>query len=90
LLAYRNTILCFGGQDSSWFYISNIAATGFIPDSGELEGWGISEAPKDMVQVSPVALWKDRVFMVGGIASGRISAQVSSLLLTSGERDDPK
>jgi hypothetical protein len=90
LLEYRNTLFCFGGQDSSWFYISNIAASGFNPENGELEGWGVSEAPKEMVQVSPVTLWKDRVFMVGGIAGGRISAQVSSLLLVSGEKDDPK
>ena len=90
LIAYRNTLLCFGGQDSSWFYINNIASTSFDPEKGEIEKWGISDGPKDMAQVSAVSQWKDRVYMVGGFSGGKITAQVNSLKLGTIAREEPR
>lgn len=90
IVSFNNTIICFGGQDSSWFYIGNMVSTVFNPEKGEVGPWGIADAPKGMPEVSQVARWKDRIFMVGGYSAGRITAKVVSVRLETKEVEEPR
>lgn len=78
LTVWQNTLYAFGGQDASWFFINNVASAVFDPDKGELGSWGVSEGPKDMPQVTALAVWKDAVYLVGGMVQGKASEKVLS------------
>ena len=88
LISINNTLVCFGGQDASWFYISNTASTLYDPDKGEVEGWGLSNNPKGMQQLSQVAQSKDWVFLAGGTLDGSITSVVNSVRIGTKERGE--
>ena len=78
LVAYKNTFFAFGGQDASWFFLSNIATARFDAEKGETNNWAIIDGPPQMPQVTVSATWKDRVYLVGGMLQGSVSRRVMS------------
>jgi len=88
IVAYKDTIFCIGGQDSSWFNINNVASTSFIPDKGEIQPWGISDIPKGLQQISALAQWKDRIYFIGGQLDGKNTSQVMSVKIETVEKDE--
>jgi hypothetical protein len=87
-MAYRGTILCFGGQDALWFLLNSIAIAGFDVKRGEIGSWGVAQdEAASLPQVTSAALWKDCVYLVGGISGGAVSAGVIRGTLREGEEE---
>jgi hypothetical protein len=89
---YRNSLMCFGGQDSLWFMIGPAAVTVFDDTKGETAGWGLVETAEGVPQVSPAVGFKEFVFLVGGMLKGKVSGAVmrARLVQVDREESDPR
>jgi hypothetical protein len=74
---YHNGMLfCFGGQDALWFLIDAVASASFDPNRGEVGAWGLKAGPPGIPQVTNAVIWKENVFLVGGMVGGKVSGKV--------------
>lgn len=76
LLAWKNTLFCFGGQDALWFLLESVAAAAFDAKRGDLGPWGVIQGAVDMPQLTAAAGWKEFVYLVGGTVKGAVTARV--------------
>lgn len=74
--AYEDSLFCFGGQDSLWFMLENVAAATVDRERGEMGQWGVFPAPPGMPAVTAVAGWQKYFYLTGGMAGGRASGKV--------------
>ena len=89
---YRNSLMCFGGQDSLWFLISPAAVTVLDLEKGEAVGWGLVETAEGVPQVTQAVAWKEFVFLVGGMVKGKITSSVmrTRFIQVDREEADPR
>jgi len=87
-VSYRGTLLCFGGQDALWFLLNSIVVAGFDVKRGEVSAWEVlQDSAEKLPQVTSAAIWKDCVYLVGGMAGGAVSAGVIRGTLREGDEE---
>ncbi len=73
---YGNTLFCFGGQDALFFPLDSIAYATFNVKRGEVGSWGVNQGATGMPQLTSALIWKEHVFLIGGMIKGRVSGKV--------------
>ena len=85
---YRNSLMCFGGQDSLWFLVSPAAVTVVDIEKGETAGWGLVETTETVPQVTQAVAWKEFVYLIGGMLKGKVTAAVMRTRMIQVDREE--